>query len=410
MRGMNSETVDLIYLDPPFNSAKNHKGRGKASKQGFMDSWNEKQLKEWNMLDGMNASIDLLRTEEWWPLMELVKEKHSKAMYFYLSYMAVRILQMKRILKKTGSIYLHCDPTSNSYLRMLMDYIFGKQNMRNEVVWSYNTRTMTTKWYAKKHDTIYFYTKGEQYTFNTDAIRIPYLAESLTQYNKVDEEGRRYKPQSGGKRTYLNELGQPCPSVWNIQIIGSRSKERTGWDTQKPLALLNRIVLASSSENDIIFDPFCGCATTLISAATNNRRFIGCDIDQEVCEIATMRWEDSADLFHESTNREVAESIYITTKLPDRNDEMAQDEPPRSFSSSDVRRLYGRLLYGEQEGYCPGCKEHEKFKGMDVDHKLPRKLGGTNDIENLQLLCRQCNASKGGRTMEEWEASRNKLI
>lgn len=403
MRGLNSETVDLVYLDPPFNSAKNYKGTGKASKQGFADNWSEKQLKEWDMLKGVQDNIDLLRTQEWWSLMELVKDKHSTSMYYYLSFMAVRILQIKRIMKPTASIYLHCDPTSNSYLRMLMDYIFGSQNMRNEIVWSYNTRTMPTKWFARKHDTIYFYTKSDHWTFNTDDVRIPYREESLSQYNKVDDLGRRYKPQTEGKRTYLNELGQPCPSVWDIQVIGSRSKERTGWATQKPLTLLTRVIEASSKPGDIVFDPFCGCATTLLAAANKGRRFIGCDVDEEVVDIALMRWEDQIDLLYENKDKSVQESINITSEIPERTDNVKADEPPIEFTRTDVRQLYGKTLYGEQEGYCPGCKEHEKFKNMDVDHMVPRSRGGTNDLENLQLLCRKCNASKGSKTMEEWQ-------
>ncbi len=392
MRGMNSETVDLIYLDPPFNSAKNYKGTGKASKQGFTDNWSENQLKEWDMLKGVQDNIDLLRTQEWWSLMELVKDKHSPSMYYYLSFMAIRILQMKRLMKPSASIYLHCDPTSNSYLRMLMDYIFGKDNLQNEIVWYYKNASRGKRRLARAHDTIYWYSKSENYCFNRDDILVPFES-GMTEW--------RYK--RGGQSGKPIPKGKTPDDIIIMPSLNTMSKERTGWATQKPLALLKQILMASSNKGDLVFDPFCGCATTLIAAATNDRRFIGCDVDKEVVEITRMRWQDSADLFHESADREVAESIKISTQIPKRSDKIKKDEPPLKLTPTEVRRLYGKLLYGKQEGYCPGCEEHEKFKNMDVDHIVPRTRGGTNDMANLQLLCRQCNSSKGDKTMEEWK-------
>lgn len=392
MQGMNSETVDFIYLDPPFNSAKNYKGTGKANKQGFADNWSEKQLKEWDMLKGVQDNVDLLRTQEWWSLMELVKDKHSESMYYYLSFMAVRILQMKRIMKPTASIYLHCDPTSNSYLRMLMDYIFGKDYMQNEIVWYYKNASRGKRRLAKAHDTIYWYSKSDNYCFNRDNILVPFES-GMTEW--------RYK--RGGQAGQLAPKGKTPDDIITMPSLNTMSKERTGWATQKPLALLEQLLLAGSNKGDLVFDPFCGCATTLIAAATNDRKFIGCDVDEEVVEITKMRWQDSADLFHESTDPEVAESIHISKEIPIRTDKTEINEPPSKLTSTDVRRLYGKTLYGKQEGYCRGCKEHEKFKNMDVDHIFPRSRGGTNDIENLQLLCRQCNVSKGDKTMEEWK-------
>lgn len=405
MRGLNSETVDLVYLDPPFNSAKNYKGTGKASKQGFADNWSEKQLKEWDMLKGVQDNIDLLRTQEWWSLMELVKDKHSTSMYYYLSFMAVRILQMKRIMKPTASIYLHCDPTSNSYLRMLMDYIFGSQNFVNEIAWCYSNSGRSKNKFTTKHDTLLFYSKSKERFWAN--YRIPVSDEYLaSHYRQVDEEGRqcRIRTDAGKTRIYYPDEGMTCNDWWSdIPSLNSMAKERTGWATQKPLALLTRVIEASSKPSDIVFDPFCGCATTLLAAANKGRRFIGCDIDEEIVDIALMRWQDQKDLLYENKDKSIQESITITEKIPRRTDEMKIDEPPVELTRTDVRRLYGKPLYGEQEGYCPGCNEHEKFKNMDVDHIFPRSRGGTNDVENLQLLCRRCNSSKGDKTMEEWK-------
>lgn len=376
MRGMNSQTVDLIYLDPPFNSAKNYRGRGKAKKQEFMDDWNEANLHHWNMLEGIRADSELLKEESWWPLMELVKEKHSEEMYYYLCFMAVRILQMRRILCETGTIYLHCDDSSNSYLRMIMDFVFGKDKGAGaggrgaEITWQRTSaRNNATSNFGRISDTIYVYRKSSKFThnpqytsyddeyirknykYNDNDGRGLYRIDNLTapgsnnfyEYKgytpktrgwsvnidtmrEYDEQGRLYFPINLdgviAKKNYLKDgKGTPVGNVWtDINPIASGSKERTGWDTQKPLSLLNRILLASSNKGDIVFDPFCGCATTLLAAANNNRKFIGCDIDSEVVDIALMRWEDQYDMLYENKDKEVQESIRLSTILPSRTD------------------------------------------------------------------------------------------
>ena len=463
MRGMNSETVDLIYLDPPFNSARNYQGRGKASKQKFIDNWSEKQLAEWDMLKGIRDNVDLVRTQDWWPMMELVKDKHSKEMYYYLSFMAVRLLQMRRILKQTGTIYLHCDDSSNSYLRMIMDYVFNRKNGPGtegrgaEITWkrSEGKNNVRTR-FGRVTDTIYMYHNNDKCVFNTQYTKLSVDTQSTYKYNdndgrgnysrkgnlappsgigykysflgynppkngwritkktmeKLYSENRLYLPEDKSKRImkkvyFAENKGKPVTNLWtDIKNLWSQDKETTGWDTQKLLSLLTRIIKVSSNPGDIVFDPFCGCATTLLAAANNGRRFIGCEIDKEVVDITLMRWGDQRDLLYENKEKRFIEAIRTTTVCPQRTEKSSCNEPPTQLTRSDVRRLYGREIYGIQEGYCPGCKEHEKFKNMDVDHKIPRKKGGTNDRENLQLLCRKCNTSKGGRTMEEWEADR----
>ena len=244
---MSEGVVDLIYADPPFCTGK-----------------------DWGEYDDRWASDDT-----------------------YIAFMRERLIEMKRLLKPTGSIYLHCDPTMSHYLKVLMDAVFGRAQFRNEIVWSYNSRTMTTKWFAKKHDVILFYARAHQdMRFYPDAVRIPYRPESIVQYNQTDAKGRRYKAQSGGKRTYLNETGQPCPDVWDIQLLGSRDKERTGYPTQKPIALLNRIIAASSNPGDVVLDPFCGSGTACVAAARAGRRWIGIDASPDAIRIAEERLAD----------------------------------------------------------------------------------------------------------------------
>lgn len=468
MRGMNSDTVDLIYLDPPFNSARNYNGSGRAKNQKFLDNWSEEQLKEWNIWEGVQNDTDLLRDEKWWPMMELVKDKHSRAMYFYLSFMAVRLLQMRRILKPTGSLYLHCDDNSNSYLRMLLDYIFGHKygpgtfGNGAEITWRRTTSSnRARRRYGRITDTIYVFRNSENYTHNTIFSRHDeeyikakyrfndndgrglYMKDNLTspgegykydykgfpspnkgwrctreKMKELEEDNRLSFPENKQGRIrqkrYLSESkGVPVSCLWtDIKVVNSQAKERTGWETQKPKALLNRIIDTSSNPGDVVFDPFCGCSTTLIAALerpdNEKRHVVGCDIDSEVCQVMDLRVSElkdrsTQDLFRNVEIR-VLDCLNDKSLIPVRTDNSRADEPLTDPVRINVRRIYGTKLYGEQKGYCPGCNRLIDFDFMDVDHKLPLKRGGTNDVENLQMLCRKCNTKKGAKTMEEWLA------
>ena len=466
MRGMNSESVDLIYLDPPFNSGRNYYGTRNAKDQKFLDNWSEEQLKEWNLWEGIQNDVDLLRDQKWWTMIELVKEKHSKSMYYYLSFIAVRLLQMKRILKSTGSLYLHCDDTSNSYLKILLDCIFGPKfgpgvgNHGVQITWKRTSSSnRARRRYGRIADTIYVYRKSEKYTHNPQLIdaeqdfndgSIEYndhdgrgsyeqysLAASdigykydykgystpvqgwrfpLEKMRELDKDGRISFPETKkGKiqlKRYLPESrGAPNSCVWiDIKMVNSQAKERTGWETQKPKALLNRIINTSSNPGDIVFDPFCGCGTTLFAALerpdNENRHVIGCEIDSEVCHVINRRVSElndrkTQDLF-QNVEIEVLDCLNDRSLLPVRTDQTDIDEQVPKLGRIDVRKIYGTVLYGEQKGYCPCCGRHIKFDFMDVIHRIPIDRGGTNDRENLQLFCRKCSStSKGRRTIEE---------
>ena len=188
---------------------------------------------------------------------------------------------MRRVLKKTGSIYLHCDHTAGHYLKILMDTVFGRNNFRNEIVWCYPPGGRGPKLgFHRKHDTIFYYgkTRGKG-VFNRPYGELP--EPTRKSYGKVDKEGRFYKEYPGG-RTYLDTMrGRPIPDWWtDVVSLGQAvsSKERLGYPTQKPLALLERIIRASSNEGDLVLDPFCGCGTTVHAAESLNRRWVGIDI------------------------------------------------------------------------------------------------------------------------------------
>ena len=264
-------TIDLIYLDPPFFTGKIQKGKWKpeAMEVSYQDSkrfWKEKGI----------AS----HAPEW--LKYIAVERPDFASYIF--YIRERLNACKSVLKKTGSIYLHCDWRASSYLRMVMDEIFGYKNFQNEIIWKYTVGGKGKARFARKHDVIFFYTKTDDYYFDGKAVAVPRKTGKTSSGGIMgtDEDGRPYQDKlaKGGKyyRYYLDE-GKIPEDVWAIESIQSQSKERSGYPTQKPQALLERIIKASSKDNDIVLDPFCGCGTTVIMASKLNRRFIGIDID-----------------------------------------------------------------------------------------------------------------------------------
>ncbi len=280
LRGMNSETVDLIATDPPFNTKRNRAGTA-----GFyVDNW------KWGDTDILPDQWKWNEVHPKW--LEEIKDNHIELYHAidaakhcqgedtaaFICFLSVRLLEMHRILKETGSIYLHCDPTASHYIKMCMDAIFGKKNFRNEIVWHYQAGKGPKTAFKRKHDIVFFYTKTSKYDFNRQSkpVRNP------ARYKYIDEYGRAYDVNGQGNRYYLDE-GQTCDDVWTyiqeseFQQLNSQSNERTGSPDQKPLALYKRIIKASSSEGNLVLDPFCGCATTIIAAADLKRRWIGVD-------------------------------------------------------------------------------------------------------------------------------------
>ena len=260
MRGMNSETADLIYLDPPFNSKKDYAAPigSKAAGAVFQDTWGLDDVKqEWaEDLEADNTAT--------WSTITAAGFTHGESAQAYITYMAIRLLEMRRLLKPTGSIYLHCDPTMSHYLKLLMDAVFGAKNFRNEIVWCYRGAGYPKKDFGAKHDTILRYSKGKKYTFNLDEVRGPYAQATVERFKHYIGNVRgdaNYGQQS------LNPKGRRPDDWWQIQPIApSDKRERTGYPTQKPLALLECIIKASSNPGDMVLDPFCGCATTCVAA------------------------------------------------------------------------------------------------------------------------------------------------
>ncbi len=388
LNGMDSESVDLIYLDPPFNSKRTYAApvESKSAGASFKDMWNWDDVNIAYLERLYETHSDIT------DLIDSIYRLHSKAMASYIAYMTQRLFEMHRILKQTGSIYLHIDPTASHYLKIIMDGIFGKGNFRNEIIWHYsgwNARLKSN--FNKRHDIILFYANHSDNAFNSYAIDWESEEEYIKQRRQkvhADENNRKYVLSDSGDgnriKRYIDEAmqyGKPVDDVWDLDKLNNSSKEHTGYPTQKPLALLHRIIKASSNEGDIVFDPFCGCATACVASQQLNRKWIGCDIEEKAADILVERLSDDAGLFKD----------FVHTTIPPQRTDVERIEPTLPIK---------KRLYEAQDGCCNGCGHEYLIKDFEIDHVIPKSKGGGDYYENYQLLCAHCNRTKSNKPME----------
>ena len=381
LRGMNSESVDLIYLDPPFNSNRDYSAPigSEAAGAAFKDTWTLEDVDEaWHgEIAEQNPAV--------YSIIDAAGLAHGSSMKSYLIMMAVRLLEMRRILKPTGSIYLHCDSTASHYLKLLMDAVFGKQCFRNEIVWFYRRWPTKSKSFQRMHDSILYYSKNPDGSHTFNLLFEPSSARTLSDYKGKrlttvqTEEGTWVKRQTSG-----DSEGVPLRDVWEIKRVHTRSHERVGYPTQKPLALLTRIIQASSNEGDTVLDPFAGCATACVAAERLDRQWVGIDISKKAADLVQVRIRKEIDLFHNF-------KPIRRSDIPRRTD----------LGKLPSYRTHKHLLFGKQEGHCAGCKVSFQFRNLTVDHVTPQSQGGTDHMDNLQLLCGACNSMKGTGTQAE---------
>jgi site-specific DNA-methyltransferase (adenine-specific) len=402
-----SESIDLIYLDPPFNSNANYNilfksPAGKAADsqiEAFEDTWhwNDKAEAAFHdvMTSGNTDVAELLRA-----MRGFLKENDMMA---YLAMMAVRLIELHRVLRPTGSLYLHCDPTASHYLKLLLDGVFGAPNYRNEITWKRTTTHSDSKTWSRVSDIILFYTKTKDFIWNTprDAHSDEYIAskyrnddgdgrglyhlDNMTSPNprpnmmyewmgfpfppmgwryqtetmqRLHDEGRIYYPTKPdgsfdvSKRPrlkrYLNEMsGGVMGGVWtDIHPINSQAQERLGYPTQKPLALLERIITASSNEGDVVLDPFCGCGTAVDASQKLGRQWIGIDVTHLSIGLIERRMKDR---YSDTLKYEVIGTPNDTASAL----KLAADEP-HQFQYWITQAIGGQPYQGGRKGMDRG--------------------------------------------------------
>jgi site-specific DNA-methyltransferase (adenine-specific) len=261
-------SIDLIYLDPPFFTGKIQKGINKWN-PSLMEVSYEDSKRFW----GKDDKVEHMRKNAPLWLTYIAESRPDFASYLY--YMMERIQLCHKVLKSTGSIYLHCDWRASHYLKMIMDEIFGHQHFQNEFIWYYSGGGASKDRWARKHASILFYSKSNKWTFNADKVRVNY---------KWDKGQKR---ADGSERNL--EQGKLADDVWECHSIMPWDKDNTGYPTQKPLPLLKRIIEASSNKSDVVLDPFCGCGTTIIAANELGRQWVGIDISRDALDVTKGR-------------------------------------------------------------------------------------------------------------------------
>ena len=387
------ESVDLIYLDPPFNSKKDYNIlfketsglESEAQIHAFTDSWHWSQSAQ--------DTYQELITKAPMKVGKLIDSLHSAIgqndVMAYLVMMTIRLLELHRVLKPTGSLYLHCDPSASHYLKIVLDQIFGPGNFRNEVVWQRTGAHNDANRWGRIADTLLFYTKSNKWTWNQQFVEYSeeYIKErykyhdgdgrlywrntmtaagsgpprsfkgqiltppsgthwrfSQDEINRLDGENKIYYSPSGMPyiKSYLDEKqGKPIQSIWTDIVMSKSGAERLGYDTQKPSALLERIINASSNEGDIVLDPFCGCGTAVVASQKLNRKWVGIDVTHLAINLMRTRLKDSfgidVDVIGEPVDLESAK-------------ELAHQKDRYQFQWWALSKIYARAVGDQKKG------------------------------------------------------------
>ncbi len=460
LRGLNSESVNLIATDPPFNKNRDFHATPDSLAAGarFKDRWrwDEDVHEEWT--DGI--------IDDWpavWEVITAARAAYGDDMGAFLCWLGVRLMEMRRVLRQDGSIYLHCDPTASHYIKAMMDAIYGWKNFRNEITWKrYAAHSLADEAFDNVADHLLFYSKEfSRIKFNKVYGETP-LDELKKRFPHIEEEtGRRYQhialeqssnQSSAGEvrriqgrevishigwrwsqetfdsrlaenpyliywtrngrpryKKYMDEYeGAPLGNIWaDIGYLSAGDNERTGYPTQKPLALYRRIIEASSNEGDIVLDPFCGCATTPVAAEQLGRQWVGMDIWDKAHETVLNRLAGEGMLTEDQQPRQFwTKRVHYQTEPPVRTDasEVAAPslqlrtqralEPWQKLTHRQMRHVLAQAQRSGEGVICAGCGRVLEREFMQLDHITPKADRGENHILNRILLCGPCNRRK----------------
>ncbi len=335
------ETVDLCYIDPPFNSKRNYNqiynnigSEDRAQAQAFIDTWvwDERADEGYSEILANDQGRFTLQVVDLLKGLQPVLKKGS--LLAYLVSITLRVTEIHRVLKPTGSFYLHCDPTASHYLKLILDAIFVANggDYRNEIIWAYESGGRPKQDFGRKHDVIFRYTKSKQWVFNSNDIG---LSRQLTRRNHmkrgIDEDGRVFHSiRSAGKiYKYYDDEGVIPSDVWTeFSHLQQKDPERLGYPTQKPEALLERIIKVSSNEGDMVLDAYCGCGTTIAVAERLKRQWIGIDITYQSIALILRRLEGQygADILNNITLNGIPRDMDSAKALALKKDDRVRKE------------------------------------------------------------------------------------
>ena len=499
LRGIDSESVDLIYLDPPFNSRGEYQWPIGTDELDWDDAESEADDLDDEALENLIGGNGVDKFKDAFSLDDLdqrtlqeLLDNGEPAGYViaaagaavgpgtqaYLTFMWERLAEMRRILKPTGSIWLHCDDTEGSWLNALMDATFGRSNYRNQVAWQRTRGRSTSRRLGRIADLLFLYAGSDDAYFNPYAAATPPDAENVAdKYRRDDDDGRGryrdsdltgagttttesgqpwrgYHPSSIGRhwsvpiargrgeygdwiadnliegyaqissvhqrldaleahdmiiwtsggtpylKRYLAALSDEAPgSIWtDIGAINAQAAEDTGWDTQKPLALLERIIQLSSRPGDLVLDPFCGCATACVAAERLNRQWVGMDRSPRAGILVRKRLREQ-----DEGIAIWAHDVNVTRAVPKRTD---ITEPPLTRAELKAALFERQAVSGDQypipHALCvgPNCGTALPIHLLEIDRIRPGGAGGDYTPDNTQLLCGWCNRVKGNRDMD----------
>lgn len=375
-RYIKDDSVDLCYIDPPFNSKRNYNqiynnigSEDKAQAQAFIDTW-EWDNRAMHGFEEISSNYNGLFTEQAVYLITGLENVLGKgSLLAYLVSMTLRITEIHRVLKPTGSFYLHCDPTASHYLKLVLDAVFCSQGgeFRNEIVWCYRGAGYPKKDFGRRHDLIFRYSKGKEFTFNLDSVREEYAETTKKRFS-------HYIGNKRGKKDFgqqsLNPLGKQPDDWWEIQPIAPSARERLGYPTQKPEALLERIIQASSNEGDIVLDAYCGCGTTVAVCEKFNRKWIGIDITYQSISLILKRLEDSfgkgvlETIKRHGIPKDMESAIELANKADDRTRKEFEKWAVLTYTNN-------RALINHKKGADQGVDGVVLFQG---DQQTPEKM------------------------------------